>query len=140
MERDNILKYDLSRVETPCFIVDTSLIERNLKVLASVKERTGCKVLLAQKAFSMWSLYPLIARYLDGSCASSPWEARLAREHLGREVHVFAAGYSQKDIDEIVRYADHIVFNSFAQLERFRGTIEKSGREIELALRINPEH
>lgn len=140
MERDNILNYDISRVETPCFIVDTSLIERNLKVLASVKERTGCRVLLAQKAFSMWSLYPLIAKYLDGSCASSPWEARLAREHLGKEVHVFAAGYSQKDIGEIVQYADHIVFNSFAQLERFRGAIEASGRNIDLALRINPEH
>jgi carboxynorspermidine decarboxylase len=140
MERDNILNFDLSRVETPCFIVDTSLVERNLKILASVKERTGCRILLAQKAFSMWSLYPLISRYLDGSCASSPYEARLAREHLGKEVHVFAAAYSQKDIDEIVQYADHIVFNSFFQLERFRAAVAASGRTIDLALRINPEH
>lgn len=140
MERDNILRFDLSRVETPCFIVDTSLIEKNLRILASVKERTGCRILLAQKAFSMWSLYGLIATYLDGSCASSPFEARLAREHFGKEVHVFAAGYSQNDINEIVKYADHIVFNSFAQLDRFRDTVARSGRKIDLALRINPEH
>jgi carboxynorspermidine decarboxylase len=140
MARDIILNLDLSRVETPCFIVDTSLIERNLRTLFSVKERTGCRILLAQKAFSMFALYPLIAQYLDGSCASSPYEARLAREHLGKEVHVFAAGYSERDMNEIITYADHIVFNSFNQLQRFRDKIALSERPIDLAVRINPEH
>ncbi|HEY1405462.1 MAG TPA: carboxynorspermidine decarboxylase, partial [Spirochaetota bacterium] len=79
MERDNILKLDLKGIKTPCFIVDTSLIERNAQVLKSVKDATGCKILLAQKGFAMFALYPILRRYLDGTCASSPHEARLGR-------------------------------------------------------------
>ncbi|MGL4370717.1 MAG: carboxynorspermidine decarboxylase, partial [Spirochaetota bacterium] len=108
--------------------------------LKGVKDTTGCRILLAQKAFSMFSLYGQVSRYLDGTCASSPHEARLGREQFGKEVHVFAAGYSEADMDEIIPRADHIVFNSFAQLERFRGKIQNSGRTIDIALRINPEH
>ncbi|HPA62483.1 MAG TPA: carboxynorspermidine decarboxylase [Spirochaetota bacterium] len=140
MERNNILSEDLSRVETPCFIVDKTLIEKNLRKLKEVKDATGCKILLAQKAFSMYSLYPLISSYLDGTCSSSPHEAELAYEYFGKEVHAFAAGYSTADIDELCKFADHIVFNSFAQLERFKDRIKNCGRKIDLAVRINPEH
>ena len=102
MERDNILKLDLGGVKPPAFIVDKGLLERNAKILKSVKDATGCKILLAQKGFAMFSLYPLLSRYLDGTCASSPHEARLGREEFGGEVHTFAAGYSDDDIDEII--------------------------------------
>jgi carboxynorspermidine decarboxylase len=140
MERNHILKYDLCRVETPCFIVDTELLEKNLEILARVKREAGCRILLAQKAFSMYSVYPQISAVLDGTCASSPHEARLGREEFGKELHVFAAAYSERDMDEIVQLADHIVFNSFAQYERFRGKVAASGRDIECALRVNPRH
>ena len=134
------MKADLNGVETPCFIVDKTLIEKNLLKLKEIKDATGCKILLAQKAFSMFSLYPLISSYLDGTCSSSPHEAELAHEYFGKEIHVFAAGYSEKDIEELCGFADHIVFNSFAQLERFKGKIKNYGRKIDLAIRINPEH
>jgi carboxynorspermidine decarboxylase len=140
MERNHILKYDLDRVETPCFIVDTELLAKNLEILAGVKREAGCKILLAQKAFSMYSVYPQIAAVLDGTCASSPHEARLGREEFGKELHVFAAAYSERDMDEIVQLADHIVFNSFAQYERFKDKVAASGRDIECALRVNPRH
>jgi hypothetical protein len=128
----------------PWFVVDLGLIRRNLDVLAGVKERTGCKILLALKGFAMWSVFPLLRQVLDGVCASSPHEARLGREEFGREVHAFAAGFSQADIFDLCATADHIVFNSFGQLEKFRGLVadeaRRLGREIELGVRINPEH
>lgn len=137
-------RFDASRVDTPCFVVDLGLIRRNLEVLGAVKKRTGCKILLALKGFAMWSLFPVLRETLDGICASSPHEARLGREEFQREVHSFAAGYSRNDILQLCTTADHIVFNSFDQLGRFRGLIENEtrrlGREIDLGIRINPEH
>ncbi|QJB58282.1 carboxynorspermidine decarboxylase [Pseudodesulfovibrio sp. zrk46] len=137
-------RFDPFAVETPSYVVDEGLLKKNLEVLASVKERAGCKVLLALKCFAMHSVFPMLAEKLDGICASSPHEARLGREEFGREVHTFAAGYSEKDIRDLCETSDHIVFNSFAQLNRFRPLVnelaESLGREIELAVRINPEH
>jgi carboxynorspermidine decarboxylase len=136
-------------VETPGFVVDEVLLRDNLAVLASVRERAGCKVLLALKCFAMYSTFPLLAGTLDGVCASSPHEARLGREEFAaadgiKEVHTFAAGYSEADIRDLCRTSDHLVFNSFAQLDRFRPLVRELaaelGREIELAVRINPEH
>jgi carboxynorspermidine decarboxylase len=142
-------RFDPAGVETPGFVVDEGLLRDNLAVLASVRERAGCKVLLALKCFAMYSTFPLLAGTLDGVCASSPHEARLGREefatsHGTKEVHTFAAGYSEADIRDLCRTSDHLVFNSFAQLDRFRPLVRKLaaelGREIELAVRINPEH
>jgi carboxynorspermidine decarboxylase len=141
-------RFDPAGVETPCFVVDEGLLADNLAVLASVRERAGCKVLLALKCFAMFSTFPLLAATLDGVCASSPHEARLGREefaaHGNGEVHTFAAGYSEADIRELCLTSDHLVFNSFAQLRRFRPLVRElaaeHGRHIELALRINPEH
>nr|WP_321402510.1 carboxynorspermidine decarboxylase [Maridesulfovibrio sp.] len=130
--------------KTPCYIVDEDLLEKNLEVLASVRERAGCKILLALKCFAMFSTFPQLARKLDGVCASSPHEARLGREEFGKEVHTFAAAYSESDIGELCETSDHIVFNSFAQLDNFRPVIHEfcfgEGRTIDIALRINPEH
>lgn len=125
-------------VPSPCYVVDEAKLQRNLGTLASVKERTGCKVLLALKGFALWPLFPLIGRYLDGVCASSPWEARLGREELDREVHAFAAAYSDADLRELMILCDEIDFNSFAQLKRFQPLFQ--GRKSpQIGLRINPE-
>ncbi len=144
MDGRTAYRFDASQVETPCFVVDTGLLARNLEILAGVKARTSCKVLLALKGFAMWSLFSLLREVLDGVCASSPHEARLGREEFGREVHVFAAAYSEAHIRDLCTTADHIVFNSFGQLLRFRPLVEEEarrlGREIALGMRINPEH
>lgn len=138
------VRFDSGLVETPCFVVDEGLLRDNLDILADVKERAGCKILLALKCFAMFSLFPLIRQTLDGVCASSPHEARLGREEFGREVHAFAAAYSEKDIRDLCKTCDHIVFNSFAQLERYAPLVRElaaaSNRELELGVRINPEH
>lgn len=131
---------DLSKVPTPCFVVDLGLLRKNLSILADVKNRTGAKILLAQKAFSMFSVYPLLAGVLDGVCASSPHEARLGREEFGKEVHSFAAAYSERDIRELLALSDHIVFNSFSQWHRYRGLCREYGNKVCFGLRVNPEH
>jgi len=124
--------------------VDEGLLRQNLAILAGIKEETGCRILLALKAFAMFSVFPLLREVLDGVCASSPHESRLGREEFGKEVHTFAAAYSESDILDLAETADHLVFNSFDQLTRFRDlSLQKarsSGRELKFALRINPEH
>jgi len=124
-------------MNTPVFIVDEDLIRKNCETLASVKERTDCKILLALKGFAMWPLFPMIREYLDGVCASSPWEARLGREAFGKEVHAFAAAYSEADFAELLTLCDEIDFNSFNQLERF--PIAGGSPAPKFGLRINPE-
>jgi carboxynorspermidine decarboxylase len=134
-------------MKTPAFIVHEDLIRRNCEILASVKQRTGCKVLLALKGFALWPLFPVIREYLDGVCASSPWEARLGREEFGKEVHAFAAAYSDADFAELLTLCDEIDFNSFAQFARLgrdgspsRPSCAPGGRARPLfGLRINPE-
>ena len=123
-------------MKTPVFVVNEDRLLRNLAVLASVKERTDCKILLALKGFAMWPLFPIIGKFLDGVCASSPWEARLGREEFGGEVHAFAAAYSDDDFSELLTLCDEIDFNSFVQFKKFR-TLE--AKNIKLGLRINPE-
>ena len=106
-------------IPTPCFVVDENRLAENLRILSSVQQRTGANILLALKGFAMFSVFPLLRQTLHGVCASSPHEARLGREEFGKEVHVFAAAYSEADIREIGGLADHILFNSFAQLQRY---------------------
>ncbi len=140
MERNDPLKFDPSRVETPCFVVDMDCLRHNLSILSQVKERTGCHILLALKCFAMFRVFPLLRETLDGICASSPDEARLGREEFQKEVHAFAAGYSEKDVKELVTLCDHMVFNSFNQWRRFRPLVEASDRSISCGIRVNPEH
>ncbi|MBQ8175798.1 MAG: carboxynorspermidine decarboxylase [Oscillospiraceae bacterium] len=136
-----MLDFDISTLPTPCYVTDERLLVKNLEILKSVQDRTGCKILLAQKAFSMYSTYPLISKYLAGTTASGLFEAKLGKEEMPEgETHVYAPAYSEKDFAEIVTVADHIVFNSFAQYEKYYPTVQKSGREIEVGIRINPEY
>ncbi|MEE9369378.1 MAG: carboxynorspermidine decarboxylase [Pontiella sp.] len=126
-------------IKTPAFIVDESLIQKTCEILASVKDRTGCTILLALKGFAMWPLFPLIREYLDGTCASSPWEARLGREEFGGEVHAYAAAYSEADFTKLLTLCDEIDFNSFAQWKQFRPLAGSATRSTKFGLRINPE-
>ncbi|MDX2110723.1 MAG: carboxynorspermidine decarboxylase [Verrucomicrobiota bacterium] len=129
----------LAQAPSPCFVVHEGLLQRNLDILNAVQERAGCKILLALKGFAMWSLFPHIRETLQGCCASGPIEARLGREVFNREVHTFAAAFSEADIRELTTLTDHIVFNSFSQWERFQPILAKASRPIEVGLRVNPE-
>lgn len=130
----------LHDLPSPCYLVDEEALQSNLNVLASVKERTGCRILLALKAFGMFYTFPMLRRVLDGTCASSPHEAQLGREEFGGEVHAFAAAYSQSDLDALLKTCDHIDFNSFTQLQRFRSQARRHADKTAFGLRINPMH
>ncbi len=127
---------DVSRIETPAYVVDLGRLRANLAILGDVQARSGCKILLALKGFAMWSVFPVVGEYLAGIAASSPHEARLGREELGKEVHAYAPAYSEADIRELVTLVDHVVFNSFPQWQRFRPLMGG----IACGMRINPQH
>ena len=122
-------------LKTPCYVIDEGKLEDNLKVLKQVRDNTGCRILLAQKAFSCFAEYPLIGRYLDGTTASGLYEARLGKEEMGLENHVFSPAYKEKDFSELIEICDHLIFNSFSQLERYKDRLQG----IKAGLRINPE-
>ena len=125
-------------LRTPCYVIDEERLKDNGRILASVAENTGCRILLAQKAFSNYDFYPALATYLAGTEASGLYEARLGAEEMpGKEVHVFCAAYRVDEFDELLKYADHIVFNSVRQLKQFGKTAKESGKSV--GLRINPE-
>ncbi len=124
-------------VPTPSYLVYEELLEQNLKILAEIAEETGAKILLAQKCFSMYYYYPLIGRYLAGTTASGIYEARLSQEEMGKENHVFKPAYEEDEIPRLAAICDHIIFNSFAQWERFGGAARAAGASC--GIRINPE-
>lgn len=123
-------------IRTPFYIIDETLIAENMRILRYVKDRTGCKILHALKAYALFATFPLMAGYLDGTCASGFNEARLGREEFKKEVHTFGAAYSDHEIKSILKYSDHIIFNSFYQLERFGSKAKKAG--VQVGLRVNP--
>jgi carboxynorspermidine decarboxylase len=128
----------VAKAPSPAYVVDLGRLRHNLTILDQVQQKSGAKILMALKAFAMWSTFPLIRQTLQGVCASSPWEARLGREEFGREVHSFAAAFKESDITELLSISNHLVFNSFSQLERFRPLWEQS--DVSIGLRVNPEH
>ena len=128
----------LELAPSPAYVVDLGRLRHNLAILDEVQRRSGAKILMALKAFAMWSVFPLIRETLHGVCASSPWEARLGREEFGREVHSFSAAFKESDVVEMLEISNHLVFNSFNQMERFRPLWERSG--VSIGLRVNPEH
>lgn len=133
--------FELARVPSPAFVVDEVAVRRNLAVLADIKERSGVKILLALKAFSMWSLAPLIDEYLDGYCASGLWEARLAKENFCGPISTYSPAYKADDLAELSRISRHITFNNPAQIDRWKNDVNE-GLEVdssEIGLRINPE-
>ncbi len=124
-------------LKTPCYIIQKSKIIENLEKLKEIIDTTGCKILLAQKAFSMYSLYPLIGEYLSGTTASGLYEAKLGKEEMGKENHIFSPAYKEDEIEEIINLCDHIIFNSPLQLKKYKELVIKKGKSA--GLRINPE-
>lgn len=131
----------LNKIPTPCYVIDEAKLIKNLEILKSVQDRTDCKILLAQKAFSNFNFYPLISKYLCGTTASGINEALLCHEYMPNgENHVYAPAFTKKDMSRLIEICDHIVFNSFSQWNKHKETIQKCGRKIECGIRINPEY
>ncbi len=134
----------IKKVDTPCYVIDEKRLRGNLEILARVRDRAGCKILLAQKAFSAFCVYPLIAGYLDGCTASGLYEARLGYEEMakpfGKENHIFSPAYPEKDIDEITKLCDHILFNSPKQWAKYKDKVRNSSKHIGAGIRVNPEY
>lgn len=129
---------DINFLKTPCYIVEESLLRKNLEILKGVMDRTGAHILLAQKAFSMYRLYPLIKEYLSGTASSGLFEAKLGFEEMGKENHVFSPAFTEEDFPEILQYADHVIFNSKNQLQQFASQAKAAG--VSIGVRINPEY
>ncbi len=148
MKSSTFNDFDPDRVPSPCFVVDEVAVERNLQILDRVQRESGAKILAALKAFSMWSLGPLVSKYLHGTCASGLNEARLGHEEYGgidagKETHVFSAAYCEDDLRQILKIADHVVFNSFSQWQRFQPLLNEARKQrpqLQFGLRINPQH
>ncbi len=135
--------FDLSRVDSPAFVVDAAKLRENCRILAEVGEASGAKVLAALKAFSMWSTAPIIGEYLDGVCTSGLWEARLASEFYDGEIATYCAAYKPQDLEEICRLSDHVIFNSPDQIVRASAILDQAraaGGSFDVGLRLNPLH
>ncbi|MFO7612335.1 MAG: carboxynorspermidine decarboxylase [Clostridia bacterium] len=132
------MNFDITSIQTPSYIVDKRLLEKNLDVLNYVQKEAGCKILAALKGFSMYSFFPLIGEYLFGITSSSLNEARLGFEEMGKEVHIYSPAFIADEFDELLRYCDHFVFNSFSQYRRFGARVKSLGKEC--GIRINPEY
>lgn len=130
----------VAAVNTPCYVVVEELLKKNLECLKSVIDQTGCKILLAQKAYSMYASYPLIGQYLSGTTASSLFEARLGAEEMGGETHIYAPAYREDQFDEILELCDHIVFNSPSQWDKYIEKVRSCGKSIQCGIRINPQY
>lgn len=128
------------KVETPCYLISEDVIERNCKILDFVQKETGANILLALKAFAMWSAFPVISKYLKGVCASGPIEARLGYEEFKKEVHTFAPAYSDSDIVEVAKYSDFIIFNSLYQIKKYYSVVKSIKENIKIGVRVNPGH
>ena len=127
----------INELPTPCYVIDEKKLRKNLEILKKVKDDTGCKILLAQKAFSNFFEYPLIGQYLDGTTASGLFEAKLGYEKMGKENHVFAPAFKESEIGELTDICEHLVFNSFSQLEKYADFCKEKG--VSIGIRVNPE-
>jgi carboxynorspermidine decarboxylase len=127
-------------IKTPSYIIDLPALTKNLEILKNVEERSGARILLAQKCYSVYQTYPLIAEYISGCTASGLFEARLGHEEMGKENHIFSPAYTKSEFDEILKICDHISFNSIAQWERFKEKVFACPKKVSCGIRINPEH
>lgn len=130
----------VQEVPSPSYVVDETLLIANLEKLRSVIDQTGCKILLAQKGFSMFEVYPLIGKYLHGVTSSGLLEARLGFEEMGKEVHTYTPAFNEQEFEQILHYSDHLVFNSFAQWKKYKERVQAHEKPIECGIRINPEY
>ncbi|MDR3090082.1 MAG: carboxynorspermidine decarboxylase [Desulfobulbaceae bacterium] len=129
------------QLNTPCYLISGVAARRNCRILAEIRQQTGANILLALKAFALPALFPVLHQYLDGVCASGPIEARLGREDFGGEVHTYAPAYHGRQMEQVIRFSDHILFNSLRQWRYHQPAIERAtacGKEIRIGLRVNP--
>ncbi|MCC8112059.1 MAG: carboxynorspermidine decarboxylase [Ruminococcus sp.] len=138
MHFESLFDIPLDSIRTPCYITDTRLLKKNTTLLRQIQKKTDCKILLAQKAFSMFATYPLIRDDLAGVTASGLYEAKLGRETFRKEVHVFSPAYTQEDFTQLLKIADHIVFNSFGQWRIYRKQVQAATHKVSCGIRINP--
>ena len=131
---------DITKIPSPAYVIDESLLRRNLALLRSVEERAGVTIILAFKAFALWKAFPIIKEYISCSTASSPWEAQLAMEEMGNKAHTYSPAYTEKDFHIIKSCSSHITFNSLSQFRRFHNETLNSDTPISCGLRINPEY
>lgn len=132
---------DIYKLPSPCYIVDERLLKKNLEVLDYVQKESGANIILATKAFSMFSTFPLIGKYLKGVTSSSLFEARLGYEEMGKQVHIFSPAYRQDEFEDIMKYSDHIIFNSFNQWKLYKDRVKNyKDKKIQCGIRINPEY
>ena len=129
-------KLDLNRLPSPCFVIDKKALQTNLKILYELKKQTNVKILIALKAFSTFSLAPIISEYLDGSCCSGLYEAKLAKKYFGGEISTFSPAFKKNELNEIAEISDHIIFNSLNQVNSFSDIAKKFNSDI--GIRINP--
>ena len=130
----------LDQIPSPCYVMEESLLRRNLELICSVKERAGVEIILAFKSFAMWKSFPIFREYIQYTTASSPYEARLALEEFGSKAHTYSPAYIESDFPEIIRCSSHITFNSFSQYERFYPLVKAAAEPVSCGLRINPEY
>ena len=126
----NTIFEDITKLPTPSYVVDEQLLIHNLSLLDNIRKKTGCKILLAQKAFSMYSTYPLIRQYLNGTTASSLFEAKLGAEYMGGENHIFSPAYREEEFPELLSICDHIVFNSFSQWRKYSNAVHQAKHSV----------
>ncbi len=129
---------DVAQVSSPAFVLEEKLLRRNLELIQRVQEASGAHIILALKGFAMWKVFPLVSEYLSGATASSLYEARLIYEEMGCKAHTYAVAYRPEEFEEMLRYSSHVVFNSVAQLERFRPVWERAADRVSIGLRVNP--
>ena len=140
VETEGWEEMDFSKIETPSYFVSLPKLEKNFKILNQVEKKTGARVLMALKSFSMFSTFPLAQKYISGTEASSVNEARLGFEKFGKENHVFSPSYTKENIAEYIKYANHLVFNSFSQWNKFKYEIKNSKKKVSCGIRVNVEH
>lgn len=133
------MSVDFQQIPSPCFVLDEQLLEKNLRLISSVKERSGVEIILAFKGFAMWGVFPLVKKYIQSTTASSLNEARLAIEEFGTPAHTYAPAYSESDFPGILDCSSHITFNSLSQFEHFLPVVKQSGQKVSLGIRVNPE-
>lgn len=131
---------DIQTIPSPCYVIEESLLRRNLTLIKDVKERAGIEIIMALKAFAMWKVFPIVREYIPYATASSVYEARLVYEELGTPAHTYSPAYTEADFPHLLKCSSHITFNSLSQFERFYPMVVADGRRVSCGLRINPEY
>ncbi len=134
------MNIDFNKVPSPCYLLDETLLRKNLELIKHVRNEAGVEIILAFKGFAMWSAFPVVREYITSAAASSASEARLAYEEMHSEAHTYSPGFSDRDFHEIIRYSSHITFNSLSQFSHFLPQIKAAGKKISIGLRVNPEY